>query len=253
MSYAEMLEKIIAESELSLRQIARHCEDQNLHITPSYISQLKNGKLAPPTEEVSLVLAKVCGAKQPANLVFQGYMEKAPALVREYMLASSTLNRAIIEALCKLQEGYVTEEVKNYIKEMDVLSALELSSKYAGPEADLRDGSLVREIALATGEITEADTKGELLNFFLGDNSMSPTIPNHSFINVLPTRLDLLKERDVVAIYPDNRKTPTLRRLFLVKDKVILIPEDKGYQTYFFESLEEMDYIGKVVSYRVDI
>ena len=41
MTYAEMLSDIIKKSELSLRQIAKRCEDLNLKIAPSYISQLK--------------------------------------------------------------------------------------------------------------------------------------------------------------------------------------------------------------------
>lgn len=48
MSYSEMLSQIIEESELSLRQISKRCADLDLNITPSYISQLKNGKLPPP-------------------------------------------------------------------------------------------------------------------------------------------------------------------------------------------------------------
>lgn len=52
MTYAEMLSDIIKKSELSLRQIAKRCEDLNLKIAPSYISQLKNGKL-PPAERRS--------------------------------------------------------------------------------------------------------------------------------------------------------------------------------------------------------
>ena len=81
MTYAEMLSDIIKKSELSLRQIAKRCEDLNLKIAPSYISQLKMEN-SPPSEEVSLILAKACGSDRQAHLVFQGYMEKAPAMVK---------------------------------------------------------------------------------------------------------------------------------------------------------------------------
>ncbi len=82
-----MLDAIITESELSLRQISKLCTQFDISITPSYISQLKNGKLPPPSPEVSLALAKVCNSKNQSQLVFQGYMEKAPEVIREYMLA----------------------------------------------------------------------------------------------------------------------------------------------------------------------
>ena len=76
MSYAEMLDEIITESELSLRQISKLCTQFDISITPSYISQLKNGKLPPPSPEVSLALAKVCNSKNQSQLVFSGLYGK---------------------------------------------------------------------------------------------------------------------------------------------------------------------------------
>lgn len=253
MTYAEMLSDIIKKSELSLRQIAKRCEDLNLKIAPSYISQLKNGKLPPPSEEVSLILAKACGSDRQAHLVFQGYMEKAPAMVKEYMLASSNLNKVMLESLCKVTSKEFTKEMENYIKELDVLAALELSSKYVHSDDPEHRNNLVREICLNCGNAVEADANGEIINFFLADNAMSPYIPIHAFIYIMPTKVDLLKDRDIIAFYPDNRRIPTLRRIFFIKDKILLIPDEKSHDTYFFEDMNEIDYIGKVVSFKVDI
>ena len=253
MNYAEMLDTIIKDSELSLRQISKRCADLNLNITPSYISQLKNGKLPPPSEEVSLTLAKVCGSKKQANLVFQGYMEKAPDLVKEYMLASSTLNKVMMESLCKASNKTFSHEMEEYIKSLDVLAALELSSKYVSLDDPEKASNLVKEIVLSSGGVTEADTKGEIIHLFLGDSSMSPYIPAHAFIYIMPTKMDLLKDRDIIALYPDNRKVPTLRWIYFIKGKILLIPEDKSHETYFFENLNEINYIGKVVAFKVDL
>ena len=253
MNYASMLDEIIRESELSLRQIAKRCKDLNLTITPSYISQLKNGKLPPPTEEVSLTLAKVCGSKKQAHLVFQGYMEKAPALVREYMLASSSLNKAMLESLCQVTNKTFTKEMKEYIESLDVLAALDMSSQYINSDDASKASDLVREIALSSGMPTEADTEGELVQLFLGDSSMQPLIPIHASIYIMPTKLDLLKDRDIIAFYPNNRRIPTLRRIFFVKEEILLIPEDKSHDIFLFKNLSEINYIGKVVSYKVDL
>lgn len=253
MSYATMLDEMIKESELSLRQISKRCSDLNLKITPSYISQLKNGKLPPPSEEVSLTLAKVCGAKKQANMVFQGYMEKAPTLVREYMLASSSLNKAMLETLCRETDKSYTKEMEDYLKNLDVLAALEMSSKYVNGQDMKIANDLVREIALLSGGISEADTKGDIINLFLGDSSMSPYIPTHAYLYIMPTKIDLLKDRDIIAFYPDNRKIPTLRWIYFIKDKILLLPEEKSNETFFFNSISEINYIGKVVSYKVDL
>jgi hypothetical protein len=69
----------------------------------------------------------------------------------------------------------------------------------------------------------------------------------------MPTKLDLLKDRDIIAFYPNNRRIPTLRRIFFVKEEILLIPEDKSHDIFLFKNLSEINYIGKVVSYKVDL
>jgi transcriptional regulator with XRE-family HTH domain len=253
MTYAEMLDAIITESDLSLRQISKLCTQFDISITPSYISQLKNGKLPPPSPEVSLALAKVCGSKNQSQLVFQGYMEKAPDVIKEYMLASSQLNRIMLESLCKADQNSISKEALDYLKNLDILSTLEMSSKYISPETKFNPNELVREITLSSGGVSKIQAQGDMVSFFLGDTSMSPTIPVHSFMYILPTKLDLLKERDIIAFYPNNRKQATLRKIFFSNDKILLIPEDKTFQIYIIDSFEDIDYIGKVVSYKVDL
>ncbi len=253
MSYAEMLDAIISESELSLRQISKLCTQFEITITPSYISQLKNGKLPPPSPEVSLALAKVCNSKNQSQLVFQGYMEKAPEVIKEYMLASSQLNRIMLESLCKSETNTISKESLDYLKNLDILSTLEMSSRYISKDNSMNASDLIREITLSSGGVSKIQAQGDMINFFLGDTSMSPTIPVHSYIYILPTKLELLKERDIIAFYPNNRKQATLRRIFYSNDKILLIPEDKTFQIYIIDNFEDIDYLGKVVSYKVDL
>ena len=253
MSYAEMLDAIISESELSLRQISKLCTQFDVTITPSYISQLKNGKLPPPSPEVSLALAKVCTSKNQSQLVFQGYMEKAPEVIKEYMLASSQLNRIMLESLCKSENNTMSKESLDYLKNLDILSTLEMSSRYISTDNSLNASDLIREITLSSGGVSKIQAQGDMINFFLGDTSMSPTIPVHSYIYILPTKLELLKERDIIAFYPNNRKQATLRKIFYSNDKILLIPEDKTFQIYIIDNFDDIDYLGKVVSYKVDM
>lgn len=255
MNYAQMLDQMIESSELSLRQISKRCSDLNLNITPSYISQLKNGKLPPPSEEVSLVLAKVCGFKDQSKLVFQGYLEKAPELVREYMLASSALNKIMLETLCRYDNnGDVSREFKKHIESLDVLSTLEVASKYISTDDTTRAKDLIREISLTSGEAVKADAQGELINLFLADTSMAPFIPSHAYLYIMPTKMELLKDRDIIAFYPEGRRIPTLRRLYFMRGgRYLLIPEDKSQQVFLFEDWDEVNYIGKVVSFKVDL
>ena len=253
MNYAQMLTNMIDKSKLSLRQITKRCAELELSITPSYISQLKNGKLPPPTPEVSMILAKACDSKEQSKLIFQGYLEKAPDVIKEYMFASSQLNKIMLETLCKSQdEEPISEEALAHLREMDILATIEMSSKY------VKDGSveivkdLVKQITIESGGIAK-ENNGEVLTAFLGDNAMSPSVPIHSFLYIITTRRELLKDRDIVAFYPGSRKILTLRRVFFVRDKILLIPDDRNSEILIIDSFDEIDYVGKVTSYKVDL
>lgn len=253
MNYAEMLSNMIDRSRLSLRQITKRCAELDLTITPSYISQLKNGKLPPPTPEVSMVLAKACDSKEQSRLIFQGYLEKAPDVIKEYMFASSELNKIMLESLCKAQDDEpVNDGALAYLKELDILSTIEMSSKYVkeGSVEVVKD--LVKKITIESGGTTR-DNDTEILTGFLGDNAMAPLIPMHSFVYIVTTKTNLLKNRDIIAFYPGNKKTLTVRRAFFVKDKILLVPDDKHTDIMVFDSFEEFDYVGKVTSYKVDL
>lgn len=251
MTYAEMLDSIIVKSELSLRQIAKRCSELELTITPSYISQLKNGKLPPPTAEVSMILAKACNSKDESRLIFQGYLEKAPDVIKEYMIASSELNKVMLEALYKNQEDdSMAVNARAYLKELDILSTLELSSRYIEDGKINFNRDLAKEITLSSGGFVKDDN---LIKMFLGDTAMTPTVPVHSFLYIMPTKVDLLKSRDIIAFNILGKKQALLRRLYFENDKILLLPDDKTSQIFILDTLDEVDYIGKLVSYRVDI
>lgn len=89
MGYAKLLTDYIERSELSLRRIAELCNKKGFSIDHSYISKLKNGKMPPPSEELSRVLAEVLGG-DPEILVIEGYKEKAPEEIRKLLSDKSS-------------------------------------------------------------------------------------------------------------------------------------------------------------------
>lgn len=245
-----MLDGIIEQSELSLRQISKRCAELDLTITPSYISQLKNGKLPPPSAEVSMVIAKACNSKDESRLIFQGYIEKAPDVIKEYMVASSELNKVMLEALYR-QEGNqaMAEEARKYLKEMDILSTLQLSSQYVKDGKIEFNPELAKELTLASGGMAKDEN---MITMFLGDAAMEPTIPIHSFLYIMPTKPELLKSRDIILFNVYGKKQPLIRRLYQERDQILLIPDDRSSEIFTIHSLDEIEYIGKLVSYRVD-
>lgn len=252
MTYSEMLDSIIKDSKLSLRQLASKCGDLGLSITPSYISQLKNNKLPAPSPEVSITIAKACSSKLHAALVFLGYMEKAPDIIKDYMHTSTKLYKLMLENLCDGQTQVpLTTEAREFINKLDVISAFELTTNYLNEGKFNLTKELAEEMVLVSGGAVK--TNNDMITTFLNDSSMSPSIPMHSLLYIMPTKSSFIKEKDIIGIYPHGRKMVTLRRVFFLKDQVLLIPEDTTYDIISTNSLDNIDYLGKVVSYKIDL
>lgn len=80
MPYSKVLSELINKSNLTLREIAKRCEDLGKPINYSYISQLKTGKINPPSDEISKVLAQILNI-DPNILILEAYLDKAPKLL----------------------------------------------------------------------------------------------------------------------------------------------------------------------------
>lgn len=251
MVYAKMLDEIIRKSGLSLRQLTKRCGDLNYEITPSYISQLKNGKLPPPSEDISKALASVCGEKNPMRLVFQGYLEKAPDVIKKYILMSVAVNKQLLKSVS--QDKKVSSEFEEYIDELEVLATLDLSAKLIKSIDESDVNTLISEINSLSGavhKIEEENSEGSY--FFLRDSSMEPLIPMNAHVKITPTRKELLKNRDVVAFYPKDNKAPFVRRYYEQNNSIILVPENKDHDIFCFENIDSFNYLGKVISFKMN-
>lgn len=235
MDYYQLLNKAIAESGFSLRQIAKRCSDEGVAITPSYISQLKNGKLPPPSWEVTSALAKALHTKDESRLIFQGYFEKAPEVIKEYMLASSELNKILLEALCKSTgDTELTRKANEFLAQLDILSNVKTPSKY------IQDDKFIIP-----------KKSEEELTYRISEDDMEPLLPKGSMLILSDTSLSLLKNKDII-VFKSGIKT-LVRRLFITEEDILLIPENKDRELIRIYGFDEIDFIGKLVSYQVYI
>ncbi|MGE5507780.1 MAG: helix-turn-helix domain-containing protein, partial [Chitinophagales bacterium] len=84
MKYRDLLARYLAGAGLNANQAALRCAERGCKIHRTYLSKILNGRLPPPSAEVSRVLAEVCG-QDPEPLVIAGYEEKAPAPIRRLL------------------------------------------------------------------------------------------------------------------------------------------------------------------------
>jgi SOS-response transcriptional repressor LexA len=106
-SFSDLLREAIEESGMTLEQIVEGCKKRGLDIHATYISKLRLGKrLAPPDDQTIRILAEVIGA-DPHRLVFQGYLDRAPDVVREVL---GVLDEKIVSAAIAVHNGHMTRQ-----------------------------------------------------------------------------------------------------------------------------------------------
>ncbi|MFA5527344.1 MAG: S24 family peptidase [Peptostreptococcales bacterium] len=251
MNYANILDQMISDSGLSLRNITKRCKELDCNITPSYISQLKNGKLSPPSEDVSTKLSIVCGEKNPTKLVFQGYLEKAPEMVRKYIFTSSFLLKDILENMLQDSSDF-TDKYGGFLNNLDIISTLDLSAKYLESIKENNFNKFMDELDSLSGNIRKESTQGDSSFFFIRDTAMEPIISINAHIKIVPTNRNLLKNRDIVAFHLENSKMPLVRRYYKENGVILLIPENKDSEIYVCKSDDEFYYLGKVISFKMN-
>lgn len=227
MKYSQLLDLAIKESGLSLRQIEKRCKDSGLNITPSYISQLKNGKLPPPRPDVTATLVNVLHPRNETQLIFQGYFDKAPSVIKEYMAASSQLNKVMLERLCQVKgDDEFTRAAKSFLSELDVLS-----------DVDVPINEIIKE-------------SPDSFVFPMNSEDMEPSLPRNSILSIVPTNPSLLKSKDILVF--KKGINPHVRRVYFTGDEILLIPDNKHGELFKIHSFEQIEYIGRVVGYRME-
>lgn len=253
MAYKDILHETIKNSGLSLREIASRCLTLELNITASYISQLQTGKLPPPSEEVSTTLAKVCKVDS-TELIFQGHLEKAPELIRNYLILASETNKQLLELMLPYFYNKEINDNYNKMKEnVDTISKLNLSIKYLKklqvknkliPAFDLLD------FVFKPKENYKYD-EYELI--FMEDDSMEPTIPKGSIIKYSAYINKEPDDDDVVIFEIIGQDNIMIRRYFKHINSVLFVADNKKYKMLPIEDKDTIIFIGKAVKFESGI
>jgi transcriptional regulator with XRE-family HTH domain len=85
-NYSQCLSQLIAESGLSLREIAEAAKKYKINIDRTYLSKLQNGKNPQPSFKISIALAKVFNT-EPEILISAGILDQRIMMERELITA----------------------------------------------------------------------------------------------------------------------------------------------------------------------
>jgi len=250
---------MIKKSRLSLRDIALRCSAQGAPISHSYISQLSSGKLPPASEEVTRAICTACSSPSD-DLILEGYIEKAPAVVRDYFEVCSKTAMKLTGLLDKLglkAASFVDRDRMTRLSALNyaVYAGIELSNKKA-PDTD----GAQEFYNLGTKEVFSYLYSNEL--YFMPDTSMEPLIPRSALLEIKSFR-KFPEQTDSRALEPENRDIILfaysgepryqVRRYQKSGSLILLVPENNQYDIIQVESPNKLYIAGKVVSYKARI
>lgn len=178
MSYSDLLRSMIEESNLSFKELAEKCKLLGKTIDPSYISKLVNGKIPPPSDEVSTIISKACG-KSEDKLVIEGYLDKAPKILIDF------INKVRIYS-----KGNVLIDENNQANKTN-LNII---------DSTLKNQLLSEFILDFRGLDIHTSSNGIPMN----DDSMEPLIPKGS--ELIISKIDGLKQKIITGFKPKEDK-----------------------------------------------
>ncbi len=242
MAYSDVLSEMITESKFSIKELANLCKKQGLNITPSYISQLKSGKVNPPSDEVSRAICRICGVHEE-KLVIEAFLDKAPKDIIDYI--ESTRFAMLSTAFTILENTFpedILEVFKQTLSNLQLADfILEINSNEQLTKTSVENRGLKSEFHF--GEDNLNITLKSPTGIPIKDNSMYPLIPEGSLITI--ELKENYNDGDILCFNKIGEEVILIRKCFFKDDLLILIPFNIGFKSLTLPK-SEVVILGKV-------
>lgn len=226
--YSKVLQKIIAEANITQEELSKKCKELNVPISRGQINAILNNRANAPTEDISRTIAKVCNVDE-RELVLEGYLEKAPCEFIEFL---NKFQEQLFELSIGLLENKIEKDLKSilleeYKKQTLVQLILEI--------LDNKDTFVLNDTNLKIETLKD----NKIINFeipyiTMEDNSMESKIPKNSKLKLIIP--DKYKNGDIVLVEYNNTKY--IRLAIFIGRNVFLYPFNKDYQSFYLENNE---------------
>lgn len=245
MPYYKVLRKVVAESNLTSKEIVEKCNKMGRKIDKSYMSKLLNNKLPAPSEEVSREIAKICNVDERI-LVLEGYIDKAPKEIKEIF---DSIRFMTTLAGLQLFKNKIDKKTLN---ELEKELKKEPLSEFLISIIDEKANG-INYIDYEEFEIEGNNHKLSLkapLGLQIKDNAMFPMISQKSKITL--EMKNEYENGDILAIKEKNENDFIVRYAMFSEDKITLTPLNREYKTLTYKK-DDIVIIGKVKEVITDI
>lgn len=246
MPYNVLLNRIVAESGYTAKQIVEECENKGVHIDKTYFSKIQNGRIGAPREEISIAIAEMCNA-DARKLVLEGYLDKAPKQVKEFLL---TIKNILISSSLQILNSAYDE---NTIKELQIQLEKEPLSDYIIEYLNNVNSFKNINQNMFNTQINQNDMNimlTEPIGISVPDNSMFPLIQEKA--KVCLKLEEKYNNGDILVIKPKNKDELLIRYALINDNEIILTPLNKDYKKLTY-NLDDIVIMGKVIKVITEI
>lgn len=249
MPYTALLNKLIENSNLTVKEIAEHCTESGTKITAAYISTLRNATdNRSPSDDVSRALAKACGAKNENVLVIEAYLDKAP---KEFSGLMSFVRNAVIETIAGAFENQFPKEmidkVREQVQKMPVADLVISLNEQETTDFTKQLGTLnITHDEKYTDWNLHAELK-RAVGFEVKDDSMFPTIPKGSKVTLEMKTLPEYTDGDILAFIKKGEQDIQYRKVVFLDEEhnaFAMIPINSEYSTKTYTA-KDVTVLGK--------
>lgn len=237
MSYTLLLNQLIENSGLTVKEIAEKCKEYGQDITPSYISTLRNNKNnRTPSDDVSIAIAKACNVEKGYEnlLVVEAYIDTAP---KEIKAVIELLKEITVNASIGMFENKVTTQQRKVIRKM--LDDMPMSRFIIELTTDKVKSTLKKNAGTLKLESKDVFTDTDItirheiapVGFTVSDNGMYPTISKGDMVNIELKETKDYKTGDTILLKKKDKKADFLARKIVIgnKKEITLIPINSEY------------------------
>lgn len=253
MAYTTLLNRLIDNSGLTIKEIADKCTELGEKVTPAYISTLRNDKSnRSPSPEMSRALAKACNYPYENVLCVEAYLDKAPYefkavldLLREIMLTST---------MTVFENTFTTEEQKQarkILKEFPMAEFICSLSQDKVKETIIKQQGAGKFKATHSAEDFKIQQTIAPTGFPISDNGMSPQIEKGDLITLEAKEIKDYKNGDIICyIKSDDKKKIYARKVIFdgeSRKKITLMPINGEFMPEQLTT-SKISIMGKVVT-----
>ncbi len=251
MPYTDLLNILIKDSGLTVKEIAEKCSEYGAEITPPYISRLRNDKNnKAPSDKVSIALAKACGAKYEECLVLEAYLDRSPEILNEFF---SQLKKLVVPLTMGVMENKITTQQQKEFEQ--IVDNLPVSTFIFDIVKENQAAKLKKEFGTAH---LKAEIKGDTLNIrheieqniglVIADDGMKPQICKGDKVQFEFMEFEKLKTGDIICYTKKEIKNKIFARKIILNSpkKFSLMPINSDF-TFETVNADDIIILGKVV------